>query len=41
MSMVEWKTIKELCCPLKKAIIKQGNLINDGCYPDGAEKVVI
>ena len=31
--MVEWKTIKELCCPLKKAIIKQGNLINDGCYP--------
>lgn len=33
MSMVEWKTIKELCCPLKKAIIKQGNLINDGCYP--------
>jgi len=31
--MVEWKKLGEICIPLKKAIIKQGDLIEKGNYP--------
>lgn len=31
--MVEWKTIKDICIPLQKEIIKQGDLKEDGLYP--------
>lgn len=31
--MVEWKTIGEICIPLKKEIIKQSDLKEDGKYP--------
>ena len=31
--MVEWKKLGEICIPLKKAIIKQGDLSEKGNYP--------
>ena len=31
--MVEWKKLGEVCLPLSKAIIKQGDLLDNGCYP--------
>ena len=31
--MVEWKKLGEICIPLKKAIIKQGDLLEKGNYP--------
>ena len=31
--MVEWKKLGDICNPLKKEIIKQGDLKEDGKYP--------
>lgn len=33
MCVVEWKTIRDTCNSLPKAIIKQGDVTADGCYP--------
>ena len=31
--MVEWKKLEEVCTPLNKSIIRQGDLLDNGCYP--------
>ena len=31
--MVEWKMLGEICMPLNKAIIKQGDLVDNGIFP--------